>query len=192
MIVFHIFLTGLFLLVWLLWQLFLKWFNSFKCKSAEASGITKYFFFFFSKGNFLPKIKTYRAIEFLTSKAELDTAVPLGIKLLRQLAPWNFAAEEYVKVSTVKLDYTVNATNMFWRSTALAFMEGWLFLILWWTFFFRNIWNLYKTWSLIKVTGELSRKIICWPIPALSKWHFLLEMFRNAERHLKGTVLTFL
>lgn len=82
------------------------------------------FFFFFSKGNFLPKIKPYRAIEFLTSKAELDTAVPLGIKLLRQLAPWNFAAEEYVKVSTVKLDYTVNATNMFWRSTALAFMEG--------------------------------------------------------------------
>ena len=74
--------------------------------------------------NFLPKITPYRAIEFLTSEAELDTAVPLGIKLLRQIVPWNFAAEEYVKVSPVKLDYAVNATNMFWRSTALAFMEG--------------------------------------------------------------------
>lgn len=54
--------------------------------------------FFFLNLNFLPKIKLYRAIEFLTSKAELDTAVPLGIKLLKQIVPWNFAAEEYVKV----------------------------------------------------------------------------------------------
>lgn len=61
----------------------------------------------------------YRAIEFLTSKAELDTAVPVAIKLLRQIVPWNFAAEEYVNVSPVKLDYAVNATIMFWRSTAL-------------------------------------------------------------------------
>lgn len=59
---------------------------------------------FFFNWNFLPKIKLYRTIEFLTSKAELDTAVPLGIKLLKQIVPWNFASEEYVKVSPVKLD----------------------------------------------------------------------------------------
>lgn len=173
----------------LLWQLFsrdLTPSNASLLKPVELQNTSCGFFFL--NLNFLPKIKLYRAIEFLTSKAELDTAVPLGIKLLRQIVPWNFAAEEYVKVWPVKLDYAINATSVFWRSTALAFMEGWLFLILWWTFFFRNIWNLYKTWSLIKITGELSRKIICWPIPALSNWHFLLEMFRNAERHLKGTI----
>lgn len=79
---------------------------------------------FFFNWNFLPKIKLYRAIEFLTSKAELDTAVPLGIKLLKQVVPWNFAAEEYVKVSPVKLDYAINAASVFWRSTALVSMEG--------------------------------------------------------------------
>jgi len=78
----------------------------------------------FFNWNFLAKLKRSRAIEFLTSTAELDTAVPLGIKLRRQRVPWNFAAAEYVKVSPVKLDYAVNATNMFWRSTALALMEG--------------------------------------------------------------------
>lgn len=99
MIVFRIFLPGLFLSVVTLTAI-LKGFNSFKCKSTETSGITKYFswLFFFLNLNFLPKIKLYRAIEFLTSKAELDTAVPLGIKLLKQIVPWNFAAEEYVKV----------------------------------------------------------------------------------------------
>lgn len=49
--------------------------------------------------------------------------VPLGTKLLRQIVLWNFATEEYVMVAPVKMDYAVNAANMFWTSTALISIE---------------------------------------------------------------------
>lgn len=81
---------------------------------------------------------------------------------------------------------------MFWRSNVLAFTQRWWFLILWWTLFFRNTSNPSRTWNLIQRVGELSRAIICWLILALLEWYLLQEMFVNAERLLKGIVLSFL
>jgi len=74
---------------------------------------------------------------------------------------------------------------VFWRSNVLAFTEGWWFFIFW-ILFFRSSLNQYKTWNLGQRIGQLSRKIICWPIVASVIWHLLLEMFEIAERHLKG------
>ena len=130
---------------------------------------------------------TLRSCLVSSFSSKLGTAAPSGRELLRQTVPGTLLLKGTLMSH---LGNWITQQGVLEKLLSSQKDGGSLFsdeLVL-----FRNTLNQHETWSLIKIIGELSRKIICWPILAWLNWRSLLEMFAKAEGHLKGTVLTFL